>query len=243
MSPDIHTLTGAYAADALTIVERERFEAHLGECVDCAQEVRELLETTALLGVAAATPAPPQLRDRVMAEVARKRQVPPLLPVRRAAGAATSWERRTRRWALTTAACLAVVVIGLGAFAFQLYRDAQQSRQLADRVSAVLTAPDVQSVTASSDGSTATVVVSRQRSEMVFLSRLPGAPQRHTYQLWMLGPSGATSAALLGPSGHPAPLILRGPAGADSLGVTIEPAGGSRQPTTDPVLLVRLPRA
>jgi anti-sigma-K factor RskA len=257
MSPDIHTLTGAYAAAALPPDERARFEAHLAECDDCAQEIRELLETTTLLGVAAATAAPPQLRERVMAEVARTRQlpplVPPLVPTRPAAGPSrrparregrARWERRIRRWALTTAACLAVVVIGLGAFAFQLYREAEQSRQLANRVAAVLTAPDVRSVTATSDGSTATVVVSRQRSEMVFLARgLPGAPGRHEYQLWMIGPSGPRSAGLLGPSGRVPPLILRGPADANALGVTVEPTGGSRRPTTDPVLLVRLPQA
>jgi anti-sigma-K factor RskA len=245
-SPDIHTLTGAYAAHALTADERERFERHLRECADCAQEVRELLETTALLGTAAATPVPLQLFDRVMAEVGRTRQVPPVIPLRlpgRPAGAPAGSDRRFRRWAVSVAACLAVLAIGLGGFAFQAYRDARVSEQLNERMAAVLTAPDAESVTVSSGGGTATVVVSRHREQLLVISRgLPRAPANRTYQAWMIGPSGAKSAGLMGPSGR-TPLVLPGPGDANAVGVTIEPAGGSVQPTSDPVLLLRLPQA
>jgi anti-sigma-K factor RskA len=242
-SPDIHTLTGAYAASALTDEERDLFEAHLAECADCAQEVAELLETTAMLGAAAATPAPPALFDRVMAEVSRTRQVPPLLPAGSPSAARTRWERRMRRWALTAAACLAALVVGVGALAVQGYREARENQRLTDQIAAVLAAPDAQTVTVSSNGSSATAVVSRQRSEIVFVARgLPGAPPDRTYQAWMIGPSGARSAGLLGPAGR-TPLILRDPAGVTSLGVTVEPARGSTQPTSDPVLLLELPKA
>jgi len=244
-SPDVHMLTGAYAANALADTEREQFEAHLSECEECTQEVRDLLETTALLGVAAAAPVPPQLRDRVMAEVARTRQIPPVVSPPQTT--ATPRDRMPRPWgrrlALAAAACLAVFAVGLGTVTYQVYRDAQRAQQLTDRIAAVLTSPDARTATVSSDGSTATVVVSRHRSEIVFLARgLPGAPDRRTYQLWMIGPAGPKSAGLLGPSAA-APLILRGPADAHTLGVTVEPAGGSLQPTTEPVLLLPLPRA
>jgi anti-sigma factor RsiW len=242
-TPDIHSLTGAYAASALPDQEREWFEAHLAECPDCAQEVRELLETTALLGVAAAAPPPPGLLDRVMTEVARTRQVRPVLPPAAAAPAAARLDRRFRRWALTLAACLAVVAIGAGAFGVQTYRQAQESQRLTNRIANVLAAPDARTVTVSSDGSTATVVVSRERSQLVFVSRgLPDAPPDRIYQAWMIGPSGPRSAGLLGRAGR-RPLVLRGPGDATALGVTIEPASGSAQPTTEPVLLIELPRA
>jgi anti-sigma-K factor RskA len=251
-SPDIHTLTGAYAAHALTADERERFERHLRECADCAQEVRELLETTALLGTAAATPVPPQLFDRVMAEVGRTRQVPPVIPLGlpgRPTGAPAGSDRRFRRWAVSVAACLAAFAIGLGGFAFQAYRNARESEQLNERMAAVLTAPDAESVTVSSgggsggSGGTVTVVVSRDREQLLVVSRgLPQVPENRIYQAWMIGPSGAKSAGLMGPSGR-TPLVLPGPGDANAVGVTIEPAGGSVQPTSDPVLLLRLPQA
>ena len=43
MSADLHTLTGAYAADALSGTERLAFERHLDDCPACAQEVREFM--------------------------------------------------------------------------------------------------------------------------------------------------------------------------------------------------------
>src|SRR4051812_49041418 len=73
----VHTLVGAYALDALSEFERRQFEAHLGECETCAQEVRGLSETTARLGSAVAQRPPLGMRERVLAEVSQVRQVPP----------------------------------------------------------------------------------------------------------------------------------------------------------------------
>ena len=76
MSGDLHTLTGAYAADALSETERLAFERHLDACPACDQEVRELTETAARLGSAVALPPPAALWDRVRAEAAATRQLP-----------------------------------------------------------------------------------------------------------------------------------------------------------------------
>ena len=55
---DAHTLAGAYAMDAVSAPDRERFELHLAGCEECAQEIASLRETTAMLGTAAASPSP-----------------------------------------------------------------------------------------------------------------------------------------------------------------------------------------
>ncbi|WP_103337818.1 zf-HC2 domain-containing protein [Amycolatopsis sp. CA-126428] len=39
---DLHTLTGAYAVNALSDLERAQFDRHLNECDACRLEVREL---------------------------------------------------------------------------------------------------------------------------------------------------------------------------------------------------------
>ena len=70
MSGDLHTLTGAYAADALSETDRLAFERHLDACPACDQEIRELTETAARLGSAVALPPPAALWDRVRAEAA-----------------------------------------------------------------------------------------------------------------------------------------------------------------------------
>jgi anti-sigma factor RsiW len=76
MNAALHNLTGAYAAQALADTERVSFERHLDACPGCAQEVRELAETTARLGAAVATAPPPGLWDRVRAEALATGQVP-----------------------------------------------------------------------------------------------------------------------------------------------------------------------
>ena len=78
MSPDIHTLTGAYATHARRSGRSGEFQAHLADCAACAAEVAELEATTARIGAALATPPPPELKARVMAQINQTRQLPPL---------------------------------------------------------------------------------------------------------------------------------------------------------------------
>ncbi len=77
MTHDLHVLTGAYAAGALDDVERRAFEQHLAECPACAEETRELQETTARLGAASAVAPRPQLKADVLARIDTVRQLPP----------------------------------------------------------------------------------------------------------------------------------------------------------------------
>src|SRR5260370_26308515 len=68
---------GPYALDALDSgAEKDRFERHLNRCQNCTSEVRGFRETATRLGMAAARQPPPEMRDRVMAAMARTRQVP-----------------------------------------------------------------------------------------------------------------------------------------------------------------------
>lgn len=74
---ELHTLTGAYALQALPEAERRDFERHLGDCEACAVEVRELSETATRLGLAVARTPPPELRERVLREITDVRQDSP----------------------------------------------------------------------------------------------------------------------------------------------------------------------
>ena len=40
MTIDLHTLSGAYALDALSAEEAEEFSRHLAQCEACREEVR-----------------------------------------------------------------------------------------------------------------------------------------------------------------------------------------------------------
>ncbi|MDQ0990033.1 anti-sigma factor [Streptomyces sp. V3I7] len=80
---DPHSLAAPYALDALGPAERHRFEQHLRACDRCPAEVRALSEDAVRLAWSTAAPAPPALRDRVLAAVRTLPQEP--------AGARAAW--------------------------------------------------------------------------------------------------------------------------------------------------------
>ena len=253
MSTDLATLTGAYAVDALPDDERTAFEEHLASCEDCAQEVRELRAAAARLGAAESATPPPELKQRVLAQVSRTRQDPPP-PASLAEHVAERTRRNwgTRSWGarLSVAAAAAGVALAaaFGAVAVRAQQelDATQQRiaaaaQRGAEMSAVLQAPDARVIsTPGPGGMRATTVVSQQQGKAMFMTTgMTPPPQDRVYQLWFIEPGGgATSAGLLeGDTGErTAPIIAAMPAGTAQLGVTVEPPGGSPTPTTSPIL-------
>lgn len=254
-SPDIHTLTGAYALDALEEFEQRQFQAHLAQCPDCAREVNELRATAARLGMAVAAQPPDTLRRRVMAQAATTRQDSPANTPSTARPRAAKGSRRAG-WAprLTAAvaavAAAAALVLGVATVRTAQQRDAVQA-QLAQvqaqyaLVAQLAAAPDAQATTGTGvAGGTAFVLASHQLNTAVLLvSNLPVPPPGHTYQAWLIGDGHPRSVGLVSSTattGSP-PLVFGGLAGAAKVGLTIEPAGGSAQPTTTPVVLFDLP--
>lgn len=75
--PDLHTLTGAYAMNALDDAERAAFEAHLPDCDPCREEVEDFASTVEMLAGAVAVQPPPHLKGAILDTVARTRQDPP----------------------------------------------------------------------------------------------------------------------------------------------------------------------
>jgi anti-sigma factor RsiW len=252
MSADLHTLTGAYAAHALSDTERQAFERHLGACPACAHEVRELEATAARLGAAVAATPPPELWDRVRAEALVTRQLPPVIGragrQRQAGrgGAVAGRRGGGRRFSplLAAAAALLVAVLSVTALNLGLLGRSARSERTADVVAAVLAAPDARRVTAMPGGTgQATVVVSRQRGQAVFLaSGLPPAPAARTYQLWVVGGSGPRPAGLVEVAGSGSVTrLLDGPVtGDEQVAMTVERRGGAARPTSKPVVVVDL---
>lgn len=247
MNADIHTLTGAYALDALSDTERVAFERHLAECASCSAEVAELQETAGRLGIAASAAPPVAMKAQVLSSIRQVRQLPPGVPAR--PGSATRAPLTRSRWQLWTAAaaaaaCFAVAVV-LGAQWIsadrQLDQAAQTQRQL-DGVLAVLAAPDAEITTAAVDGSRAAAVVSHAQGRVVFVARdMPQLPADRSYQAWLAGPGGMTSLGVLATGATPAPLVAVLLPEHTGIGVTVEPLGGSSRPSGAPVMEFELP--
>ena len=227
---DIHALSGAYAVDALDDIERAAFERHLAECRDCRAEVASLREAATLIAEAVTVPPPPELRGRVLAGIGSIRPLPPEVPV------VTPPRRRTTR--LLVAAAAAVVLVGAGAVVWQ-QPWADETSQAPSAFDQVLQASDAMS--SSMDlpgGATATVTHSDSLGKAVIVTHdLPAPRTGKQYQLWLNQPGeGMVPAGLMALDEDRA--VFEGDAAtALGAGITVEPEGGSPQPTSDPIAL------
>lgn len=236
---DIHHLGAAYALDALDTRERTAFEAHYHECDICRDDVIQFRETLADIAGAARVEPPASVKDRVMTEVARTRQLSPLLPE----GVIDLAERRRRRRRFLapalSAAAAAVVVTGAS---IVVTRDSQSA--YADELSAVLAQPDGQIVTLGDTDANAVdgsfkVAWSATEGRLVLLGdALSEAPHDHAYELWLIDEAGAHATYILDSASDGdvrAAIDLAGEPTA--WGITIEPEGGSPTPTGDVIFL------
>lgn len=235
MGQDLHTLTGAYALNALTPSESVRFEDHLADCESCVQEVRGFTETSALLASATAQTPPAELREQVLAEVARTRQLAPAperLP-----------EPRRRGWpwtlGLALAACVAMI-LALGAVVLEQGRQVDELRSNEQLIAAVIASPDAVSTSAEPmEGVSVTVVHSETLGNLVFSAHGLDDLHEEDYQLWLTRADGTVySAGVLSvdDAGFVLPVLAEPDEGTEGVAVTVEPDGGSEQPTSDPVM-------
>ncbi|MFI1991769.1 anti-sigma factor domain-containing protein [Actinoplanes sp. NPDC020271] len=223
MNPDIHSLVGAYALDALDDLERAAFDRHLRDCEPCRIEADELRETATRLAADAWSVPPPSLRDAVLATVAETRQLGP---------AAARPARRTPRrlwWVAAAAAVLAAVGAGTVVWAIQDQRVRREQT-----LAAILTAPDVtwheQSLLS---GGRVRVATSTSRDAGVIMLDAERAPAAgKVYQLWTIRSGVPVSAGALGAGQSVSTQVVNDLPTANAVGVTVEQAPAAETPST-----------
>jgi anti-sigma factor RsiW len=230
---EIHALSGAYAVDALDPEERARFEEHLAHCAECQAEVAGLQEAAALFPEISATEPPADLRERVLAEIATVRPLPPVTE---------QVTRRRPRWVnAVAAAAAAVAFFGGGAVVWQATHETTQT-SAADRV---IQARDADHVSVDLPGGvSATVYRSLSEGRAAIVTRhMRPAPHGHVYQLWLQKDGRMVPAGLMTTADDHAQLLRGDVAGATGAGITVEPEGGSEEPTTPPIALFDFEKA
>ncbi|WP_055533979.1 anti-sigma factor [Streptomyces graminilatus] len=265
---DLHSLAAPYALDALDPDERRRFEKHLSGCDACTAEVRLLSEDAVRLAWSTAAPPPFAMRDRVMSAVRATPQESPGNSPAYAPGRAAEAPRRkshqlpahvwgteppprTRRaprmrpifapLATLTAAAALVVAALFGVQYTQTQDKLDTAQAEAREIADVLSAPDARATAdrdARGQGITAIASASEGRA-VVTLSGYGQLPSDRVHQLWLMRPD--VQPRSLGLFKGDTPLVVTGlDKSSTSLAVTVEPDGGSEQPTSAPVVQLAL---
>jgi anti-sigma-K factor RskA len=264
---DVATLSGAYALNALSAEEREAFEAHLGESESLRHEVTELADTAVLLGRAIAPVEPPAaLKANIMSLIASTPQLPvaPRLVAVESPSAASAasvaepveatpvltpaGQKAQSRWftkpvmAIVAAAAAIGIIVG-GGVLVNTVGDNTAQNQAADQLAAINAASDMQqAVSDVAGGGTATLVWSNElQSSAMIVDGLATLPDGKVYELWYIdAESVARPAGTFGvdSSGETWRVLDGEMQAGDTVGVTVEPAGGSKAPTTTPIVAI-----
>lgn len=241
---ELRGLAAGYALGALDSDEHSRFEAALAESPELRAEVAAFDEVR--IGLAPAEEPPPGLRDAVLALTAEAPQAPPAARMPRAQPAAHRpapvarldtrhpWYRRPA--ALVAAA--AAVVLLVGGAVLGIGWPGENGWGAQRELAAIEQAPDRRSAEIElADGGTVTLVWSAEQARSAVLAEdLAELDPDRTYELWYIDAEGATPAGTFdGGSGESWRLLDGAMTPGVAVGITVEPAGGSPRPTSEPI--------
>lgn len=222
----------AYALGALDVEEAASLEAHLQTCESCRQELADYRMLSKNLA-AALPPRPPS-------PALRRRLQERILPARRTSS--PRWSLSFRQAALGGALLL---LLGINFYSLAQMRrlENQQAALLRQSRSnqaavAMLAYPDTQSLVIKGEQVAGTLLLNRQHNTVMLITwDLPALPADQTYQAWLIDPGGGRVSAGTfrpGSEGSYTAATLwpeQNLSAYTGLGVTVEPAGGSPQPT------------
>lgn len=224
---EVEELAGAYALGALPEDEREAVSAHLETC-DRHPEMAGLQAAAASLAVAAPEREPSQeLKSRLMEAIGGRPTPQRIVNRRRGLGEMIRGWFATPRLGYGLASAMAVLVVGLVAWNVSLQGNDSGTTVLDVRGNAsgrVIYLPD-------------------DELAVMDLSGLQPLTQTQVYQVWAMTPGSVTSLGVFQDEGNgSAVMSVHVDAGkADQLGITVENAPGSEQPTSNPFVTAQLP--
>jgi anti-sigma-K factor RskA len=232
-------LAELYALDALSDEEREAVDRHIAAATPEERKafndrVRQARETLAVSFTAEEEPAT-DLFGRIMAQLPSQQEAAPAAPDSLAAARQRREERRRsgsmRNWIIGVAAAAALALGGVGIGAYNAYQN--------DPLNQVLQAQDLRKASVGvAGGGTANLAISPSKNALVVtMDGVPAPPEGKVYQMWLIPKDGSApvSKGLMDAEALSKPAVVDGIQAAASLGITVEPLGGSGSPSTRPV--------
>jgi anti-sigma-K factor RskA len=232
-------LKEAYVLGALPEEERRELEEYLARHPERQAEVDEL---GAFAGLLALTPQehepPPELRRSIMSVVESEARSSSARSEPRFAGLREVFSLQN-----LGLAAAAVLVIGLFSWNMLLQGEVQD---LQGRVASLQESPQSRMVALEGTGDApqqghAEVMILDDDRAVLMAEDMPRAPEGRTYQIWVIEGDVPEPGGLFEPRGESVAAVVEKPLDeGDVIAVTIEPAGGSQQPTTDPLMTAKL---
>jgi anti-sigma-K factor RskA len=230
-----------YVLGALPEEDRREFEEYFAAHPGRQAEIEELSAVAGLLALSPQEQEPsPELRRRIMgavrAEAAEADAVHPRAG-RRSWLAGLRETVGVRDLALAAAAML---VIGLFSWSMLLQGEV---RDLQGRVQGLQSQPQGPQMIAlggavTKQGARVELVTLEGDRAVLMAENMPPVPEGKTYQIWVIRGDTPQPSGLFEPKGDSIAAVVEKPVeGADAVAVTVEPEGGSKEPTTDPMLV------
>ncbi len=224
-------LKDAYVLGALSETERQEVEEYLAAHPERQAEVEELGAVADLLALSPQEQEPsPQLRSRILEAVGG--EATHAAGEDRRSASAWIWELLSvRNLALGAAALL---VVGLFSWSM-LLREEVQDLKASQQRTIVLEGSGV------AEEVRAEVVVLEGGRAVLMAENMPPVPEDRTMQIWVIENDNPQPGGLFEPDDKLVAIAITHPLrGADAITVTVEPEGGSRKPTSHPMLTAKL---
>jgi anti-sigma-K factor RskA len=233
-------LIGAFALDALAGNEAAEFRAHITTCAEHAARSREMrVFASALAGAVEPVTPPAGLRSRVLSAVAATPQEatpdrtprPIRLGATEARRARPAWlrPRPAHAWGALAAAAIGGLLLW---------------NVLLQTGGGGLNAEDADSVNAllARDVPVGSVLYFEDEGKAVVVAEVPELAPGTTYQMWAISDGTPSSLGTMAPDadGRARSVVPFDADHSDLFAVTVEPAGGSDQPTSEPLFVASI---
>jgi anti-sigma-K factor RskA len=231
-------LKHAYVLGALSEGERRELEEYLAAHPGRQPEIDELGSVAGLLALSPQEQdPPPRLRRNIMSVVEAEARRP--AASRRAWYAGIMELLRLRNLTLGAAV---LFVIGLFSWNMVLQGEVQNLQgQVDNRQENPVSRMVALEGTGAAQEVQAEVMILEENRAVLMVENMPPAPEDRTYQVWVIEGDDPQPSALFDPREQPVAAVVEDPLNeADAIAVTVEPEGGSPQPTTDPMLIGKL---
>lgn len=231
-------LKDAYALGALPEQERRELEEYLAAHPERQAEIDELGNVASLLALSPPEQEPPpELRQSIMDVVEAEAQRPPA---------------RTRSWlagvrellSVKNLALAAAALLVIGLFSWNMLLQ-DQVQDLQGQVASLQESQETRMVALAGTGAAqraqVEVILIKDHKAVLTAEDMPGVPENKTYQIWVIEGDVPQPSGLFKPDGGTVAAVVEKPLDEDDvIAITIEPDGGSQQPTTDPVLTAKV---